>query len=205
MRIGIFGGTFDPVHYGHLLLAEYCREHCGLDQVWFLPASIPPHKRQWSLSSGEQRVDMLRLATLGQPKMVVSTLEIDRGGVSYTVDTLENVRQQAPPSQLFLLMGADTLNDLPNWKEPIQICTLATPAVVYRQGFPAPNFDVLANLVDEKKIAEIREQCIQMPGIGLSSSEIRQRVNLGRSIRYQTPRSVEEYIHSNEMYCGEGE
>ncbi len=115
MRLGILGGTFDPVHYGHLLLAEQTREQCGLDRIWFLPAAVPPHKRSAPLTPGARRIEMLRLAIAGHEAFEVSTLEIDRGGVSYTLDTLSAVRQQQPEAELFFLMGADSLRDLPTW------------------------------------------------------------------------------------------
>ena len=115
MRLGILGGTFDPVHYGHLLLAEFCREQCRLDQLWFLPAAVPPHKQQRQFAPAIQRVEMLRLALAGHEAMDVCTWEIDRGGVNYTALTLEAVQEQCLGSELFFLMGADTLNELPRW------------------------------------------------------------------------------------------
>src|SRR5262245_39558001 len=136
MRLGIYGGSFDPVHYGHLLLAESAREQSRLDQVWFLPAATPPHKQQRELVSPRQRVEMLELAILGQSPFLVSTLEIDRGGVSYTVDTLAAIHAQRPGDDIFLLIGADALADLPNWREPGRICSLATPAAVCRPDSP---------------------------------------------------------------------
>ena len=118
MRLGIFGGSFDPVHYGHLLLAESCREQCRLDEVWFVPAAAPPHKRSRELTAGQHRIEMLRLAVGGHAAFQVSTLEIERGGLSYTVDTLAEIQQHQPAAELFLLMGADSLVDLPSWREP---------------------------------------------------------------------------------------
>ena len=111
MLLGLFGGTFDPVHYGHLLLAECCREQLGLDQVWFMPAAMPPHKRDAELTDGMRRVDMLRLATGGQAAFVVSTMELDRGGVSYTVDTLKIASCSNAEGRMFLLIGSDSLAD----------------------------------------------------------------------------------------------
>ena len=147
MRLGIFGGSFDPVHFGHLLLAECCREERRLDQVWFVPAAVPPHKRPGAVASASQRVEMLRLAIGGHEAFHVSTLEVDRGGVSYTVDTLEAVRHEQPAAELFFLMGADSLADLPTWREPARICELASPIVVGRGGTPAPDYSVLAPLI----------------------------------------------------------
>jgi nicotinate-nucleotide adenylyltransferase len=200
MRIGIFGGSFDPVHYGHLLLAETCREQAQLDQVWFLPAATPPHKRTLMLAPPRQRIEMLELAIAGHGALRVSTLEIDRGGVSYTVDTLRQIAAENPHDVLFLLMGGDTLDDFPKWREPGAILELATPLVVQRHGAPTPNYPALAGLVSATRLAEIRDLHVDMPVMELSSSDLRERLRAGRSIRYRTPRAVEKYLKENRLY-----
>jgi len=200
MRLGIFGGSFDPVHFGHLLLAEYCREHCGLDRVWLMPAAVPPHKRQQRLTLDRQRVEMLELAIAGHSALEVSTAEIDRGGVSYTVDTLQTIAEQRPDAELFLLMGGDSLEDLPGWRRADEVCRLATPVIVRRHGSPEPDVQVLAEVASAGRLADIARQVAPMPRIELSSSEIRRRVAAGQSIRYQTPRAVEEYIRASGLY-----
>ena len=200
MRVGVFGGTFDPVHYGHLLLAETCREQCRLDRVLFLPASIPPHKQTWRLTPAERRVEMLRLAIGGHEAFLVSELEIQRGGVTYTVDTLTALQEQQPQDELFFLMGADSLHDLPTWREAARICSLAVPVVVRRRGTPEPDFGVLADLVSADRLQLIRRHQVQMPLVEFSSTAIRQAVAAGRSIRYQTPRAVEKYIETQGLY-----
>lgn len=202
MRLGIFGGSFDPIHYGHLLLAETCREQCCLDEVIFMPAAMPPHKTRVMTPAGA-RVEMLELALGGHPAMRVSTREVDRGGVSYTAETLAGLRQDHPSAKMFLLMGADSLEDLPNWREPRQICELAVPLVVRRAGVPAPDFGKLAHLVDPQRLGEIQECQVAMPVIELSSTDIRQRVANDQSIRYRTPRAVEMYIRANRLYTAE--
>src|SRR5690242_13897575 len=121
MRLGIFGGSFDPVHYGHLLLAECCRETLRLDEVWLIPAAVPPHKQLRELADGKHRLQMLELALGGHEQIRASAVELERGGISYTVDTLAAVRDRSPAAELFLLMGADSLHDLPNWREPARI------------------------------------------------------------------------------------
>jgi len=203
MRVGIFGGTFDPVHYGHLLLAETCREQCRLDHVLFLPASIPPHKQQWRLTPADRRVEMLRLAVIGHEAFSVSELEIRRGGVTYTVDTLTALREQQPQDELFFLMGADSLRDLPTWREAARICSLAVPVVVRRRDTPEPDFGVLAGLVPAERLQEIRRHQVQMPLVDFSSTAIRRAVAAGHSIRYQTPRAVEMYIRTQGLYSAE--
>jgi nicotinate-nucleotide adenylyltransferase len=200
MRLGIFGGSFDPVHYGHLLLAECCRETCRLDQIWFVPAAISPHKRQGAVASATQRVEMLRLATGGNEAFLVSTLEVDRGGVSYTVETLEAVRREQPDAKLFLLLGADSLADLPNWREPQRICELAVPIGVGRAGAPSPDYSALAPLMPPRRLETTRELRVEMPAVDLRASELRRRVAASLSIRYRTPRAVEKYIETQRLY-----
>ncbi len=200
MRLGIFGGTFDPVHYGHLLLAECCREQCRLDQVWFLPADIPPHKQERPLTPGRQRIEMLELAIGGHPAFSVSRLELDRGGVSYTVDTLTQIREQDPGRELYLLLGADSLLDLPHWKDPGRICELATLAVVGRVGQGIGDFDPFAANTGWGQTSNLRVQPVEMPLAELSSSDLRHRAATGASLRYRTPRAVEKYIESAGLY-----
>ncbi|OHB70619.1 MAG: nicotinate (nicotinamide) nucleotide adenylyltransferase [Planctomycetes bacterium RBG_13_63_9] len=201
MRLGLFGGTFDPVHYGHLLLAECCREECRLDEVRFLPAAVPPHKRSRELTPAKMRIEMLQLAVAGHSGFSVSRYEADRGGVNYTADTLAHVRQQDPAVELFFLLGADMLNDLPNWRRPDDVCRLATPIVVRRSGTEEPDFDCLARVASPQRIAQFRRHQVKMPDIGISSSEIRRRMAAGLSIRYRTPRAVEEYVRTHGLYA----
>lgn len=200
MRVGIFGGTFDPVHYGHLLLAETCREQCRLNHVLFLPAAIPPHKQRWRLTPADRRLEMLRLAIAGHEAFAISELEIQRGGVTYTVDTLTALREQRPLDELFFLMGADSLRDLPTWRQAARVCELAVPVVVRRRDTPEPDFGTLAGLVSDARLQEIRRHQVQMPLVEFSSTAIRQAVAEARTIRYQTPRAVEKYIQTQGLY-----
>lgn len=200
MRLGVFGGSFDPVHVGHLVLAETCRDLAGLDQIWFLPAAMAPHKQTQDATPAKHRLAMLELALAGHSAMIVSALETERGGVSYTVDTLHEIRRRKPDSELFLLMGADSLPELPSWHRAAEICELALPLVVRRPGAAEPDFGVLAELVGAERLDEIRSQQIESPPIGVSSSDIRHRVLQGRSIRYCVPRAVEKYIEANGLY-----
>lgn len=204
MRIGVFGGTFDPVHYGHLLLAECCREQCRLDEIWFLPAAVPPHKQHHDRSSAEHRLAMLELAIGGHRPFVVDRREIERGGVSYTVDTLAELVRERPDAQWFFLMGSDSLADLPGWREPARICELALVVTVVRAHAPAPDFDRLQGLLPAERIEQMRSHLVQMPGIDLSSRELRRRVSQGESIRFRTPRAVEEYIRAHGLYLDSG-
>jgi len=200
MRLGVFGGSFDPVHYGHLLLAETCREQCKLDQILLIPAALSPHKRDKQGTPAKHRVEMLRLAIAGHEYLHVSTIEIERGGVSYTVDTLKTLAEQHSNATLFFLMGADSLIELCTWREPKQICELAIPLVVRRAGSAEPSFEALADLVGADRLTTIRQQQVEMPIVELSSTDIRERVSDGKSIRFQTPRAVEKYIETNRLY-----
>lgn len=200
MRLGILGGSFDPVHYGHLLLAECCREDCSLDQVWLVPTAVSPHKQDQQPAPARARVDMLELAIGGHPQLVVCQIELQRGGVSYTVDTLEAIARQHPDAELFLLMGSDTLNDLPQWRQPARICQLALPVVVGRQGSAQPNWAPLARLVTASRLGDAQGCRVEMPRVELSSREVRRRVAAGRSVRYWTPRAVEQYIQTHQLY-----
>lgn len=205
MRLGLLGGTFDPVHLGHLLVAESCREQLGLDEVWFIPAAVPPHKQQQTLTPGATRVEMLKLALGGHEAFRVSEIELNRGSVSYTVDTLEAVRAERPEDALFLLLGADSLADLPTWRDPRRICRLATIATVARPGAPELNYAPLVEFVEPAQLAMIKACRVEMPPIGISSRELRRRAAEGRSLRYQVPRAVEQYILTNGLYRSTGE
>jgi nicotinate-nucleotide adenylyltransferase len=203
MRLGILGGTFDPVHYGHLLLAESCREQCRLDEVWLMPAAAPPHKLQRAMTAAKKRMEMLELAVAGHDALRASAAEVERGGVSFTIDTLASIREQQPSAELFLLMGADTLLDLPAWRSPEGICQLAAPVVARRCGAPEPDLSLLSNLLPPAIVDGIRGRFVEMPLIGLNSSDIRRRVASGRSIRFMTPRAVEKYIETERLYRDE--
>lgn len=197
MRIGIFGGAFDPVHNGHLLLAEQCREQCELDEVWFVPTRVPPHKPD-TLSPGKVRVEMLELATAGIPEFHVKRVELDRDDVSWTVDTLRGLHETNPEDELFLLIGADSLNDLRKWREPEAIADLATIVAVNRAGIDETDSEALDIFFRDR----IRH--VTMPGVALSATEIRDRVRAGRSIRFLVPRAVEQFLRERQLYLDAG-
>ena len=200
MRLGLLGGSFDPVHLGHLLLAESSREQCRLDRVLFLPAAVPPHKQGRKLTAGKARIEMLELAIAGHDHFAVGSYELKQGGVSYTVRTLRHFRSQDPDGELFFLLGADMLHDLPTWREAAMVCQLAIPVVVHRPGQPEPDFDCLGQIASAERIEAMRRHRVRMPQIGISSSELRHRAAAGESIRYQTPRAVQRYIETHRLY-----
>jgi len=205
MRLGIFGGTFDPVHWGHLLLAESCREAAELDEVWFVPAATPPHKQRRTLTEAGKRIEMLELAIAGHPQFKVCRLEVARGGVSYTVETLRQIRASMPEAELFLLLGADSLEELHTWREAETICELALPLVVRRPNHEPIIHETLLSRIGTARWEQIRRHMVDMPLIEFSSTEIRRRVAEGKSIRYRVPRAVEEYIHAHGLYKASGD
>jgi nicotinate-nucleotide adenylyltransferase len=198
MRVGIFGGTFDPIHFGHLVLAEQCREQCQLDQVWFVPAAQPPHKLNVAISSGKARCEMVEFAIAGNAAFRLSRAELDREGPSFTVTTLEQMQSDDASFKLFLLIGADSLRDLPHWREPTRILELATIVAVNRGDLPLPDRSELRTVCGD--LADKRIVGVNMPAIDLSATDIRHRVSEGRSIRYLVPRAVEVYIHEHRLY-----
>ncbi|QDT44326.1 Nicotinate-nucleotide adenylyltransferase [Gimesia alba] len=198
MRIGIFGGTFDPVHYAHLLLAEQSREQANLDEVWLIPAGSPPHKESTGISSGKQRREMLDFAIAGNPAFVIKDLELHREGPSYTVETLRQLKETHPDDEFFLIVGADSVRDLHTWREPEAILELAKLIGVNRPNISLPDLTELTQKFGDDVIAKIL--WVTIPGIDISSTDIRKRVRENKSVRYMTPRAVEVYIHNNRLY-----
>ncbi|HZV04929.1 MAG TPA: nicotinate-nucleotide adenylyltransferase [Gemmataceae bacterium] len=200
MRVGIFGGTFDPVHTGHLILAEQCREQGRLDEVWFVPAAHPPHKDEPTLTRFEQRVEMLALAIAGNPAFRIDELEKERPGPSYTVDTLAELRRRHPAHEFLLLIGSDTLLDLPHWHQPLRVLEQASLLVTTRPGSPVLTAVQLREQLHLPEQTPLRLEMIETPQIDISSRDLRRRAALGRSLRYFLPRAVECYIHDKRLY-----
>jgi nicotinate-nucleotide adenylyltransferase len=193
------GGTFDPIHYGHLLAAEECRRELALDRVVFVPTGTPPHKRNQSVTSPEDRYAMTLLATAGVREFSVSRTEIDRGRTSHTVDTLkEFLKQKAPSPELFFITGLDALLSIGTWKDCMRLPLLCTLVTVTRPGYSAQGLESLP--------AEIRRalKLIEIPQFAISSTEIRERVREGRSIRFLVPHLVENYIDCRGLYRERG-
>jgi nicotinate-nucleotide adenylyltransferase len=198
MRLGVFGGTFDPVHFGHLLLAERCREECRLDVVVFLPAGVPPHKQGQAITPGAARAEMLELAMTGQPCFRVDRRELSKVTPSFTVETLREFRREQPQTELVFLMGADSLADFAQWREPQEILDLAEVAVVGRLGSATADLGAYRKLWGDRRADRISQ--VQIPRIEFSSREIRARVAGQKSIRFMTPRAVECYIEQHGLY-----
>jgi nicotinate-nucleotide adenylyltransferase len=199
MRIGIFGGTFDPVHMGHLIVAEQCRDQARLDQVWFMPAAHPPHKSRAGLTRFEQRCEMLELATAGHPSFRVERLEKDLPPPSYTSETLTELRRLHPMNDFDLVLGSDGVPDLPGWHEPRSVVQQAGLIVVPRPGVMLWTAERLALALGLESSA-VRLRFVACPLIEISSRELRRAIADGLSIRYLVPRSVEEYIRDRKLY-----
>lgn len=208
----IFGGSFNPVHYGHLVLADEVLEALALDRVVFVPAAVPPHKAPRSLAPAADRYAMVELAVGDDPRFAVSDLELRRSGPSYTVDTLAALA--LPPDELFLVIGSETFLDLLSWREPRRIATLARLVVVPRTGSVFDPDSAAAQKV-LREIAAERFSDVASDGIGdravlvvratslpISSSDLRRRVREGRSIRYRLPDPVVAYIEAHRLYRG---
>ena len=200
MRIAIFGGSFDPIHFGHLWMAELSREEMRFDEVLFVPAAKSPLKPNGPVASNEQRVAMLRLAISGHPSMRVDSREIERGGTSYTVDTVRDLKKERPADELFLLLGTDAFNSLDQWKTPVELLSMITPVVLRRGGDQDADWALIERLAGQDRADEIRSSALQIPMIEISSGEIRAKTRERRSIRYRVPHAVEAFIVAENIY-----
>ena len=198
MDIGILGGTFDPIHIGHLIVAEEARLRLGLSKVIFVPAGEPWLKGDREVSAGEHRLEMIRLAIAPHPGFEVSTVDLERPGPSYTVDTLTDLRRElGEKANFYFILGVDALNELPTWREPQRIAEMCHLVAVRRPGSGEVD---LASL--ERSIPGISRRVffLDNPEIGISSSDIRERVAKGLPIRYLVPEAVEQYIREQGLY-----
>jgi nicotinate-nucleotide adenylyltransferase len=202
MRVGIFGGTFDPVHLGHLILAEQARDQARLDEVWFVPAPRPPQKEAQAITRFEQRVEMLSLALAGNPSFRIDEIEKDRQGPSYTVDTLAELRRRHPEHDFMLLIGGDALVDLPTWREPRRILEQTGLVVMDRPGSPVIFGEELHERLALPPDFSLQLIHVEAPGIDIASRYIRRRIAEAHSVRYLVPRAVEVYVQEKHLYHG---
>ena len=195
-RLGIFGGTFDPVHVGHLIVAEELRYRLGLEQVLFLPAGRPPHKSNQEIASNADRVYMLQLAIASNPHFSISLVDLQRPGFSYTADSLEILRRVYPDHEHYFLMGQDSLRDFPNWHQPDRIAQQVTLGVALRPGVEVDVADI------ERRVPQAagRIVLVDIPLIQVAAREIRRRVRDNEPILYQVPPPVEAYIRRMGLY-----
>ena len=195
-RIGVLGGTFDPVHNGHLYVADALRAALGLERVVWVPAGLPPHKTGQIVSQDRDRLAMLEQALAGSATDEIDTIDIDRTGPSYTADTLESLAERFSPARLFFLMGEDSLRDLPTWHDPERLLRFAELAVAARPGVDAD----LESVARQVPAVRRRVHLVPTEEIPISSSEIRQRVRENRSILGLVPAAVEAYIRTRGLY-----
>jgi nicotinate-nucleotide adenylyltransferase len=194
VRVGVLGGTFDPIHIAHLLLAEQAREQLVLDKVLLIPAGDPWRKAGRDIAPAALRLEMVRLAAAGNPYLEVDDREVRRNGATYTVDTLRELRAVLDEEDdLFLILGEDALVDLPNWKDPETLAEYATIAVAPREGFAEPE-----SLPFDPALVER----IDMPFVDISASDLRTRARLGQSLRYMAPDAVIKFIAERGLYQG---
>lgn len=196
LKTGVFGGTFDPPHLGHLIIATELQHALGLDRVLFIPAGDPPHKAYQHVSTPADRLAMLRLAVADTPAFDISTIEIERSGPSYTVETLQFLASEMPETRLIFLMGEDSLRDLSTWRQPKQIAILAELAVATRPGVTV-DLDRVYDAIPETRG---RVRLVNVPEIGIASRDLRRRASEGLPIRYQVLPSVDDYIREHRLY-----
>jgi nicotinate-nucleotide adenylyltransferase len=193
MKVGIMGGTFDPIHTGHLIAAECARESAGLDEVWFMPSYVPPHKPHAPKASPEQRLEMVRLSVSGNPFFRVEDLEIRRGGISYTADTVTILCDRYPDIRFSYIIGADMVQYLPHWNRIGDILRRISFIGLQRPGYS----------LDMDQLPETIRRGVTlapMPAVEISSTEIRRRSAEGRSFRYLVPEPVYAYIKERGLY-----
>ena len=216
-RLGILGGTFNPIHFGHLAPAEEVRDRLKLEKIIFIPSFLPPHKIEEDIPSAVQRQEMVRLAIKGNSHFTESDMEIRRGGKSYTVDTIEALRQAHPGSELYFLTGLDSFLEIRTWKDWDRLMTLCAFVVLSREGCRFGDISRLGFLdVPERELsaldsrekdrvaiaaATIRVYLERVPFFDISATDIRKRIGEGRSIKYHLPEAVEHYIIENKLYA----
>lgn len=199
--IGLFGGSFNPIHHGHLIVARAVIESVGLEKVVFIPSANPPHKRDETLADAHDRMAMVRLAIGDEPGMEADDLEIRRTGPSYTILTVQEYRRRLPPAvQLLWIIGGDTLPELATWYragELVEMCRIVTAV---RPGFETPNLEELEKTLTGPQMTALKKNILTTPRIDISATDIRRRVARGRSIRYLVPEAVRAYIDEHNLY-----
>jgi nicotinate-nucleotide adenylyltransferase len=200
-RTGIFGGSFNPIHNGHIAVAEAALERFELGRVVFIPTNIQPLKEEDELAPFHDRLEMTRLAVSGNERLEVSDIEGVRGGVSYTIDTLRDIRLNlGEDALLYFIVGGDSVRDIPKWREPAEILEIAELIIYPREGFSADDIDCLSALVSEERLARVRENILETPLLPVSGTEIRRRLARGEPVEQFLHEDVAEYIEVNGLY-----
>lgn len=196
-RLGLLGGTFDPIHTGHLILASYAVEALGLDRVLFMPAEVPPHKLGEIISPAVDRIAMVKAAIEGDDRFAFSEYDLGSDEPSYTSELVERIANDSPRNDHYFITGADSLRDFPTWHQPQKILEHVYLAVASR-----PGVEVTDGMLDSVPMLRRRVRLFDSPLIDISSTEIRHRVRMGQCIKYLVPASVERYIHERGIYGG---
>ncbi len=200
MKIGVMGGTFNPVHIGHLILAEQVRDVERLDRVLFMPALVPPHKPAAAdMASGEHRMQMVRLALAGNPFFEASDMELRRGGVSYTIDTISALRRQHPGDEFSFIIGGDSVPELASWYRVAELVNLCSFLIGERPGH-AIRWEPLEKILPAATVNEMRTRVVCSVPVEVSSTDIRARIRSGRTIKYLVPQPVEDYLAEHGLY-----
>ncbi|MDW7668196.1 MAG: nicotinate-nucleotide adenylyltransferase [Bacillota bacterium] len=197
-KIGIMGGTFDPIHYGHLVIANEVLFKFDLHKIIFVPTGNPPHKRSTALADAYHRYMMTQFATMTNSSFDVSNIEVEKDGIAYTVDTIKELKNKYKDTKLYFITGTDAVLDLPNWKDPEEILNLCTFISVNRPGYVTDTLDDKLNKLMEKYKGEILS--IKAPQLKISSTDIRNRIQEGRPTKYLLPENVEQYILKKGLY-----
>ncbi|MBO5092887.1 MAG: nicotinate-nucleotide adenylyltransferase [Lachnospiraceae bacterium] len=197
-KVGILGGTFNPIHYGHLHLAQKALETAQLDQVLFIPSGVSYMKKQNEILPAEIRMEMVRLAISEYPEFAVSAIEIEKNGNSYSHETIRELQKRNPETEFYFLIGADTLFSIENWKDPVSIFEAVTILAAYRIGVSLEELKKKSFYLEETYGARIRLAAVDH--VDISSSEIREAVRAGRPIHGLVPKAVEQYIERNRFY-----
>lgn len=193
-KIGILGGTFDPIHIAHLIAADQALFYVGLDEIWFMPAPIPPHKLNKKITPVHHRVEMMKKVLETESRYKLCTIELERSGPSYTVDTMGEILEAYPNHSFYFIIGGDMIQYLPKWYKINELLQMVTFIGLERPGFPSKP----RSLEEERVLNKV--QLITMPQLEISSSKIRQWIKEGREIRYVVPQSVEQYIKEQGLY-----
>jgi nicotinate-nucleotide adenylyltransferase len=197
-RLGIMGGTFDPIHYGHLVAAETARDELGLDNVLFIPTGIPPHKINRQVTDANLRFAMVEMSIRNNKYFKVSRVEIEREGPTYTIDTLRILHALFPEQELYFITGTDALRELLTWREPEEIIKLARIIGASRPGYES--HDILKSIYHKYPFTMDKISQLEIPALAISSTDIRSRVHKKRSIRYLLPDEVRLFIKENKLY-----
>ncbi len=199
-KIAIMGGTFDPIHYGHLVTAEAVMHEYQIDRVLFIPSGQPPHKNDSQVTSAEHRYLMTLLATETNPRFFSSRIEIDREGYTYTIDTIRELKKMYPETEIYFITGADAFSNILTWKNPELLLSSCHFVAATRPGYSRKKAAPQIEAVMERHADTLHY--LEVPALSISSSEIRERIKEGRPIKYLLPETVENYIYKHGLYTG---